>query len=455
MFRKNIEYLNDWKIRKNRRPLIIRGARQVGKTYLVREFASQFEVFIEINFDESPEKSKLFEPSDVHEIIQLLEIDFNTKINHKKTLIFLDEIQAVPAILSKLRYFFEKVPELCIIAAGSLLDFTLSNYKFSMPVGRIEYMFMGQMTYEEFLLAKGEDSLVGFLQNYSIKKKMPFSVHAKCLKYLKHYFYVGGMPAAVKTYIETNDFKLVSLEHNIILQTVAADFSKYKGKADIELLQKTFSKIPQLIGRKLKYVNIDSNVRAKDLAPCLNLLVLAKIIYLVKHSSGNGLPLSSEVNDRDFKPLFLDIGLVLASLKLKLTDIYSYEDVTLVNSGALAEQFIGQHLLFQNNSFEEPELYYWNRESRSASSEIDYLISHKNKIIPVEVKSGKTGSLKSMQVFVSKKNIDLGIRFNADIPSLIETESIIPTLKKKKYKLLSLPMYLVDELPRILEAQMK
>jgi predicted AAA+ superfamily ATPase len=212
-----------------------------------------------------------------------------------------------------------------------------------------------------------------------------------------------------------------------------------------------FVKILQLIGRKLKYVNINPNERAKNIAASLNLLRLARIIYLVKHSSGNGLPLSAETNEKKFKPLFLDIGLVLSSLNLSIADIHNFKDLTLINSGALTEQFIGQHLLFRAKSFKIPELYYWNRETAGASSEIDYLISYKNKIIPVEVKSGKTGSLKSIQVFIAKKNVKFAARFNSDFPSLVTTKTIIPKLDKIDFDLMSLPMYLVDNFERILE----
>lgn len=450
MFRNNINDLIGWKSRKNRRPLVLRGARQVGKTYLIREFSKMFPSFLEINFDETPNRSSLFEAETIEEIIQLLQIEYKVKIIPGTTLLFLDEIQASPKILAKLRYFYEQMPDLHIIAAGSLLDFTLANHEFSMPVGRIEYMFMGPMTYSEFLLANDEKELLEFLNNYTINEKLPISIHEKCLKYLKYYFFVGGMPAAVKIFSETKDFNLVSIEHNIILQTIADDFSKYQRKVDVQLLQNIFIKIPQLIGKKLKYVNINPNERAKNIAASLNLLRLAKIIYLVKHSSGNGLPLSAETNDKKFKPLFLDIGLVLSSLNLSITDIHNVKDLTLINSGALAEQFIGQHLLFREKSFKIPELYYWNRETAGASSEIDYLISHKNKIIPVEVKSGKTGSLKSIQVFVAKKNVQFAVRFNSDFPSLIATKTIIPKLDKVDFDLMSLPMYLIDNFKRIL-----
>ena len=455
MFRKNITDLLEWKNRSNRRPLIIRGARQVGKTYLIRQFSKTFTSFLEINFDETPDKSKLFETETITETIKLLEIEFKIKIIPGKTLIFLDEIQSSPELLAKLRYFYEQKPELHIIATGSLLDFTLANHEFSMPVGRIEYMFLGPMTYEEFLLANNEKKLLEILKNYTIKEKLPEFIHNKSSKYLKYYFYVGGMPAAVNIFSKTKDFELVSREHNIILQTLVDDFSKYQKKVNVQLLQKIFSKIPKQVGQKLKYVNLDLNEQAKTISASLNLLKLAKIVYLVKHSSGNGIPLSFESNDKKIKPLFLDVGLMLSTLNLSITDFHNVKDLNLINSGAISEQFIGQHLLYRDKSFKVPELYYWNRESAGASSEIDYLISHKNKVIPVEVKSGKTGSLKSMQVFISKKNTDLGIRFNADIPSLVETESAIPTLKRKKYKLLSLPMYLVDELPRILEGHKK
>ncbi|MEA2012203.1 MAG: AAA family ATPase [Verrucomicrobiota bacterium] len=450
MKRKQILYLKEWKDRDNRRPLIIRGARQVGKTYLVRQFANQeFENLLEINFDLTPSKAKIFENSNIDEILKLLAIDNHIDIIPGKTLLFFDEIQATPQIIAKLRYFYELKPELHIISAGSLLDFTLANHEYSMPVGRIEYMFMGPMLYSEFLLANNENALLDYITDYSLPNQLPPLIHNKCLKYLKHYFFTGGMPAAVKAYI-SKDFNAVSFEHKIIIQTFMNDFSKYKKRCDTDLLRTVFTKIPTLVGNKIKYVNISQNHKAAALSEALSLLSMAKILHSVYHSSCNGVPLAGELNEKIFKTIFLDIGLLLSILKLSISDLELEENLITVNSGALAEQFIGQHLLSLYRNYEEPHLYYWHRMKNGASSEIDYAIENNRRIIPIEVKAGKTGSLKSLQVFVSKKDSDIAVRFNADLPSTINTKTSIPKISDKEYKLLSLPLYMVEELPKIL-----
>ena len=450
MKRKQISYLKAWKNRSNRRPLIIRGARQVGKTYLVREFANEeFDNLLELNFDQEPEKAKIFNNSDIAEIVKLLAIDRHIDIIPGKTLLFFDEIQAVPEVIAKLRYFYELMPELHIISAGSLLDFTLADHDYSMPVGRIEYMFMGPMLYDEFLLANNEDALLDYITNYSPGLPFPISIHEKCLKYLKHYFFTGGMPAAVKAYINS-DFQAVSFEHKIIIQTFINDFSKYKKRCNTDRLRSVFSKIPHLIGEKIKYVNISPHHKAKDLAEALSLLSMAKVIHFVYHCDCNGIPLEGELNEKVFKTIFLDIGLLLSMLKLTISDLEMAEDVITVNAGALAEQFIGQHLLALHKDYEEPNLYYWHRMKKGTSSEIDYVITDKGNIIPIEVKAGKTGTLKSLQVFVSKKNIPTALRFNTDLPSSIKTTTAIPLIDKKDYNLISLPLYMAGQLPEIL-----
>lgn len=445
MIRQQQKYLKQWKDRRNRRPLIVRGARQVGKTWLVRSFGeSEFENTVEYNFDLEPEKSKIFQSSDIQEIVNLISIDKNALIIPGKTLLFLDEIQAVPELIAKLRYFYELRPDLHVIAAGSLLDLTLSEYEYAMPVGRIEYLYMGPMTYEEFLIANKETGLLEALRDYSIEAPLHTVIHEKCLHYLNHYFFTGGMPGAVKAYIN-GDFNEVMSEHRTILQTFIDDFSKYRKRINTDRLKTVFNKIPQFIGKQIKYTNISRHEKAKDLNEALWLLSMANVVHMVYHSSSNGIPLKAEVNEKVFKVLFLDIGLVLSALNLTLLDITTAESTMLINNGALAEQFVGQHLVFQNQFYNVPELYYWTRRKTGATSELDYVIRHRNDIIPVEVKAGKTGALKSMQVFVSLKKPKLGVRFNMDLPTRIRTRTAVPGMESTPYTLLSLPLYMVDQ----------
>ena len=441
MYRNALNYIIEWRQRESRRPLIIRGARQIGKTWLVREFAKQFDFLLEINFDKNPEKVELFKSREVDKIIELLQVDSDTCISPGKTLLFFDEIQAAPGILPLLRYFYEERPDIHIICAGSLLEFLLVEHDFSMPVGRIEYLHLGPMDIEEFLMAQGQERLVNFLATFSLDDSIPESIHQKLLYYVKLFWIIGGMPAAVKRFCDSGELNEALREHEIILQTYEDDFGKYRKRIYPQRLRKVFRRLPALLGGKLKYVNIDPDERSRELADSLNLLELARIFYRVRHSSGNGVPLGAEAKENDFKPLFLDAGLVATSLGLNLVKLEMVDDLLMINKGAMAEQFIGQHLLYDRPAYEKPQLFYWNREKKGSSAEVDYLIAHENQVVPVEIKAGTTGSLKSLQVFIAEKKAPVALRFNTMQPSC---------LRQKTVTIISLPLYLVGQTKRLL-----
>lgn len=205
-------------------------------------------------------------------------------------------------------------------------------------------------------------------------------------------------------------------------------------------MRKVFQKIPQLIGEKLKYVNIDSEERAKDLGQALDLLCMARVIHRVYHSSANGVPLGAEINQKFFKLLFLDVGLVSSMSGLNLLDFEKAENIILVNQGKLAEQFVGQHLLYDLPPYQTPELYYWAREKKNAAAEVDYVVSAGSQVIPMEVKSGKSGSLRSLHLFLKEKKLSLGVRFNSESPNV---------LKADNFTLISLPFYLIGQWKRL------
>jgi len=449
VFRRKIDYLSTWKDRRNRKPLIIRGARQVGKTYLVRDFAkTHFKHLIEINFDQTPEKAELFQSTDVETQLSYLSADAEVSIEPGETLIFLDEIQRVPDLLGKLRYLYEKRPDLHVIAAGSLLDFALTEKEFSMPVGRIEYLFLGPMDFREFLLANGQKPLVKLMEEYKLSEPLPISFHDKLLKWFRMYLVVGGMPGAVSEFVIDRDWQKVRQELVSIALTYRDDFSKYRKRIHAGRLGLTLDRIPNLVGRKLKYVDVSREERSKDIAQALHMLEMAQVIYQVHHSAGNGLPLRAERKLKDFKPLFLDVGLMLGALGLKLPDLVQEQPMSL-HQGSIAEQFIGQHLLYMGEPYEMPELFYWNREKRNSAAEVDYLYPMSGKVLPIEVKAGTGGSLKSLHVFAEEKQTPLAVRFNLDRPSVVEMETNVSLGKSTRFQLLSLPLYMVSEMPRL------
>jgi predicted AAA+ superfamily ATPase len=451
MLRFALDYLKTWKSKPSRKPLVIRGARQVGKTYLVRLFAKKyFDQTVEINFERDPEMASLFTSKDPRKIVQLLELQYNIPIQPGAALLFLDEIQAAPEVLVSLRYFYEELPELHVIAAGSLLEFALKEPTFSMPVGRIEYMHLGPMQLEEFLLAAGKDKLVIFLNEFSLGDSMPKPLHRQLMDLLRIFLVTGGMPQSVAVYLNSNSWQeCESIKHSL-LATFQDDFNKYGKMVRHQRLQLLFKKIPLLAGSKFKYVNVDRNEKSGDLAKALNLLFRARIAYPVYHSSCSGIPLGATIHPKQFKVLFLDTGMMSTATGLNLLDYEKAEDVMKVNAGAICEQYIGQHLLFSQQPYCEPEVYYWIREKKNSSAEVDYVISEGTLIVPVEVKAGKSGTLKSLHLFLHEKHRSLGVRFNSDIPSILESQTALADRPNIPYCLLSLPLYMVGQLRRLI-----
>ncbi len=444
--------LEAWKASSHRKPLVLRGARQVGKTALVREFGNAYQQYVEINFDETPEKKSLFEGVTIDEAVQLIEADFGCKLVPNNTLIFLDEVQAAPNVLAMLRYFYEKRSDIHVIAAGSLLEFLLADHNVSMPVGRIEYCFLQPLTFEEFLGGLHQEPLLDYLESYAFEKEIPTAIHTKLMKLLQVYWLVGGMPEATSRWIETNDHREVQKVHASILQTYEDDFSKYRQRINPDVLRMVIKKVPTLVGEKVRYTNIDPHTTPSSLNSAIRALASARVISQIFHSAGNGVPLGAEVNEKRFKALFLDIGLLSTSLSIRLLDLHNADNLLFVNSGACAEQFVGQELLTANPSWIKPELFYWHREARGSNAEVDYLINNGPDVIPVEVKAGKTGSLRSLHTLMASKEGKLAVRFNADIPSMADISTEITQVGKAHYRLMSLPLYLTGQLNRLLNS---
>jgi predicted AAA+ superfamily ATPase len=434
--RQELDSLNEWSSDIRRKALVIRGARQVGKSTLVRLFAESSNLdLVELNVERNPEYLLAFESYDPRKIIQNLELMLQSKnIQPGRTLLFLDEVQRSTKVIQSLRYFFEELPELHVIAAGSLLEFTLKDDNFSMPVGRIQYMHLGPLKFSDYLLAVGEDNLANYLRTAS----------------LKAYFLVGGMPEAAAVFAETQSFQKVSTIHQSILSTYRDDFGKYNTRLDKTKIQLAFDALPSLVGKQLKYSQISRAYKSSQIAGAVNLLIQARLVHKIKRTNANGIPLGAEPSAKPFKTIFADVGLVVSKLGLRF-DGNDNSNLVVVNEGALAEQFVGQHLAYMPEYFREPELFYWAREVKGKSSELDYVINHNAKVIPIEVKSGKSGTLKSLHFFLAKKGLNFGVQLNTNKASLLETESNLTTGAKLSYTLLSLPLYLAEQLNRILD----
>ncbi|MDH4202243.1 MAG: ATP-binding protein [Phycisphaerae bacterium] len=450
MYRAALKELKNWVSRPDHKPLVLRGARQVGKSYLAGMLANEvFEAIAEINFEQNPEIAELFSSRRPEQIIPLLEARLNMSIVPGKTLLFLDEIQAAPYVFAALRYFYEQMPDLHVIAAGSLLEFVLAEHQFSMPVGRIEYLHLGPMTFEEYLLAVNREKLVEFLQGYCLPEPIPDVIHTELMRHVIDYCVVGGMPEAVRTYAESKSYLESERVLSSILSTYRADFNKYGQRVNQQRIEKVFMKIPALVGQKVKYTQIDREEKSRDLKQSLYQLELAKIMYRVIHSDANGVPLGAEVNDKYYKPLLLDVGLLCRSVGLTMSEIQSAENLMMINSGQVCEQFVGQHLLYSGRYYEDPALFCWLRQRGAANAEVDYLLTEGTVIIPVEVKAGKTGSLKSLHVFINEKQRDFALRFYAGHPLLTDAVTSVSGMKPVDYRLLSLPFYLIGQTRRL------
>ena len=452
MKREMIQYLEEWKNRKDRNPLILRGARQVGKTYIIEEFAkTDFKNCLKINLEEKPELKKLFFDNDVKRILTELTILLNQDVSYGNTLFFIDEIQTCPEAIQSLRYFKENIPELHVICAGSLLDHTLNEMKSPMPVGRVEFLYMYPMNFKEFLVAINQEKLVSYIEGFNFTKPFSEVIHNQISQHLRFYFFIGGMPAVVKTYVENNKLSEIQRILNNILTSIQYDFAKYGTRKQQEYLQIVLKYCGRYPGRKIKYSNIDREIRSTFLKESIKKLELSRIIHTVKHSNASKVPLTEYVKERVYKTMFMDIGFVNQFNQIDLTEL---ENLITANEGMLAEQFIAQELLTIHQAYLSPELFYWSREEKSSNAEVDFIFQHKNKIYPIEVKAGKTGTLKSIQVYLYEKKLKNGIRFNMDLPNIgsFETKINVPNKNAElSWTLLSLPLYMVSELRRIIE----
>jgi len=455
MQRHQLQILYNWLYDSNRKPLVIRGARQVGKSTLVELFAREYKKsLLNVNLERYPELSQILRSKDPEQIVQEIEFLPNMPAINKNSLLFLDEIQAVPEAIPALRYFYEDLPNLPVVSAGSLLEFVLSDHSFSMPVGRIQYLHMGPMTFTEFLGALKEEKLKSFVMNYEYGQKISNLVHQRLLSLLRSYYYIGGMPEAVAVFADSHSYKNVSKVHNSIIETYREDFPKYAGSRNLNRMLNVFNYAARNVGKKIKYSNISSQDQSSTIKKDIELMSMARIIGKVTHSHCTGLPLQADIVEKVYKTIFLDVGLMNAVCGLDWRVVSQMDDIKLINEGAIAEQFIGQHLQNLLADTLNRELTYWLREGRSSNAEVDFVIGLSGTIIPIEVKAGAAGKLKSLHQFMGCKQAPFAIRFDASLPSLQQIDSVININKKQvkiNYPLISLPLYLIERLDGIVE----
>ena len=401
-------HLRTWKNQKSRKPLLLKGARQIGKTYSVRKLGQEFESFVEINFELTSEAATIFEKDlQPERIVWELNLLTGIAITPGKTLLFFDEVQAAPQVIVALRYFYELMPELHVIAAGSLVDFAVE--KVGMPVGRISMLYVYPLSFMEFLAATGNPQ---FIEAILKKQQLSDILHDRLLDFLGHYLAIGGMPEAVRAWIDTKDPRASYEAQKSLVDTYRQDFTKYAKRHQLNYLDVLFNQIPHFIGNQFKYSEIHGDYKKRELAPCIDLLRRANVIHQITHSSGQGLPLGAEVNLNWFKIIFLDVGIAQNLLGLDLPAWFLNPDKDLINRGTIVEAFVGQELLAYASPKSKQDLYFWKRESKSAQSEIDYICDFEYSVLPVEVKSGSGSTLRSMHQFLEEhEKSQWGIRF--------------------------------------------
>lgn len=420
-------YLSHWKIEEKRKPILLRGARQVGKTHAVREFARQFDHFVEINFERNQRALTIFDNDkslDPKRVLQDIFALNSEKIEPGATLLFFDEIQMAPRAITALRYFYEEMPELHVIAAGSLLDFAIE--KVGIPVGRVRSLYMYPMSFIEFLVAVGKKNIVEYVIN---NEGSPYSqiIHDELLDMLGKYLAVGGMPEAVSTWVNTGNINECLKIHQDIIDTYRQDFNKYAKSSEVDYVTKVFDNIPHQLGGKFKFFAIEGEYRKRELEPALDLLKTAGIAHKILNTAAQGIPLGAQADLSCYKAILMDVAITQKILGLE-TGSWILEPLpTFANKGPLVEAFVGQEILAYSDPWQKAQLYYWQREAKNSTAEVDYLLQDQENIIPIEVKSGHGTTLRSLHMFLdTHERSAYGVRFSTQNYSEYERISSFP-----------------------------
>jgi predicted AAA+ superfamily ATPase len=425
-FKREIDpVLLSWANENGRKPLLLRGARQVGKSSAVRNFGKHFKSYLEINFDENKDVHVFFEQlSSPQEICQQLSLFYRKEIIAGQTLVFFDEIQSCPAALAKLRYFYEKYQELHLIAAGSLLEFAIEEMA-SFAVGRIRSLYMYPFSFEEFLLAQKNEMLVEAYRQASSINPLSEPVHKELNKLLKIFLITGGMPEAVAKYIETNSFLKSQMAIDDLIVSLKNDFAKYKKRVPTAHIENVFESVASQNGGKFVYEHV-SELNNSQVKQALELLIMAGLVIPVTHSAANGIPLGSGANLKRRRMLLLDTGIFLRMLDFDASQIIIADDFKTINMGSLAEMFVGLEILKSSSCYMLHKLYYWHREKRQSNAQVDYVVQKSSSIIPIEVKSGVKGAMPSLRLFMQEKNSEMGIRTSFENFGKIDNIEIYP-----------------------------
>ena len=383
-----------WKDSARRKPLIVRGARQVGKTHSIRAFGEEcYEEFASIDLERNRGWHRIFDGDlDAKRLLSELRVVLDKSIEPGRTLLFFDEVQACPRAISALRYLYEEIPELHVIAAGSLLDFALSDISF--PVGRVQFLEMFPLVFVEYLWAIGRDRSAEVA--LSMPGEVPEVIHSSLLADLRDYFFVGGMPESVLAYARKRSIRDSRAVHRELCESYRQDFQKYAPRADPYCLDAVLAGTARQVGSQVKYASLAEDFSGHTIRRAFELLTKARVVKKIPSAIPAGLPLGAAASPKRFKALMVDIGLMQHLRGVPIDLEYGKADLLKIHEGDMAEQFVGQEMLVSQSA----DLYYWSRQAKSSTAEVDYLAVIEGSIVPVEVKSGPSGRLRSLHLLL-------------------------------------------------------
>lgn len=454
MRRQTLQELTIWIQDPGRLPLVLRGARQVGKTWLVRELASDSgRELVEVNLERDPRLGRAFAAADPRQAIGELGLLLGRPITAERSLLFLDEIQAVPEVIGRLRWFAEEMPELPVAAAGSLLEFALGDEAVRLPVGRITYRHVEPMTFDEFLLAHGQEPLRERLLAWRPGEALSEAVHEAATNWFERFAMVGGMPAVVAADVESGDPQRCRRLQSDLITAYRDDFARYVGRMDPTILDRVLLAVADQLGNKFVHARTGEGVKLAQASRALDLLARARLVTLVPHSTADAVPLGGSVHARNRKALLLDIGLAHALLGTPAGAVFPrWSQLHDAVRGRLSAQLAGQQLRAQlAGEGLEPALFYWQR-SGGRAGEIDFLLQVAQRAVPVELKSGAAGAMKSLHQFVAERGLRLALRCDSNPPSLQELDVKTTLGQPVRYRILNLPQYLLGRATVLLQA---
>ncbi|MEP1141577.1 MAG: AAA family ATPase, partial [Balneola sp.] len=430
--------LQAWKDNPKRKPLLLRGARQVGKTTIIQTFAKNYTHAISLNLERAADLRFFQEYQDVSILLDALFLANNISSDEQSnTLLFIDEIQESPEAISLLRYFYEDLPELHVIAAGSLLEHAIRKVK-SFPVGRVQYLYLHPLNFAEYLEATGNTSALEQLQ----KIPVPYFAHQTLKKLFHDYAIIGGMPEVVSSYIQNQNVADLPVFYESIWSAYKDDVEKYsRNSTDAKVIRHIMDTAHNYVDQRIKFQHFgNSNYRSREVGEAMKNLSDARIIQLIYPTTDQAPPLKADFK-KSPRLQFLDTGLVNYELNIQ-ADMLAMDDLNNTYKGAIIPHIITQELISLNTiNYHKPN--FWVREKSQSSSEVDLVIPHKEKAIPVEIKSGKTGTLKSLHQFIERSEHNYAVRVYAGKFSIEEHETAI---NKKPYILMNMPYYLGTQL---------